>query len=94
MGTTMTLLDIVRKLDKIDKDCTIYATKPWTPNAQAMILSTDEPVPPEVEKLKLQYFLEIFIACDFLNDWATTVNRPLTSEQKCLRLIEYAINDA
>lgn len=50
--------------------------------------------PAMVEQLNMKYFLEVFIARDFLNDWATSLEKPQTLEEECARLIHYAINDA
>ena len=42
----------------------------------------------------MTYFLEVFIARDVLDDWTASLQGPPTLEDKCTRLIDYAINDA
>jgi hypothetical protein len=42
----------------------------------------------------LSYFLEVSIAREFLEDWQASLPNPVTSTQRCDRLIEYALNDA
>jgi len=92
----MTLLDAINTLDDLDEGFTIYAAKPWAENSTAIV--SQEPatggLPTEAEKLGLQYFLEVFIARDFLDDWKGSLNEEPTLQEKCARLIQYAINDA
>ena len=96
MGTTMTLLQIVEGLDSLDKASTIYAAEPWVENAKTMVLPEPETegLHLEAKKLELKYFLEVFIAQDFIKEWAENLDVAPTSLQKCLRLIQYAANDA
>lgn len=95
MGTTMTLLRVIEELDKLDKECTIYASAPWTETSIAVVLREPESgqLPYEAERLGLKYFLEVFIAHDFILEWATSQNGIPSNLQKCLRLIEYATHD-
>lgn len=92
----MTLLEIVQELDALDKESTIYAAKLWTENSSALVLPELESgeVPLEAKKLGLSYFMEVFIAHDFLVDWASGLNIEPTTQQKCTRLIQYAAMDA
>lgn len=92
----MSLLKIVQELDLLDKEGTIYATEPWAINSQAVVLREPESgiLPPEFEQIGLKYFIEVFIANDFLKQWEQQLKTAPTLEQKCLRLIHYAINDA
>ena len=46
------------------------------------------------ERLNLKYFLEVFIARDFIESWTANCDTQPTLQQKCARLIEYAANDA
>jgi hypothetical protein len=96
MGKTMTLLEAVRDLDSLDDEGTIYAAEPWTPGSRVMIARQPDigGHPAETQKLGLKYFLEIFIALELLEGWEEGVNAEATVQQKCARLIEYAINDA
>jgi len=49
---------------------------------------------PEAEWLNLKYFLEVFIARNFIEDWTANCDAQPTSQQKCARLIAYAFSDA
>ena len=96
MGTIMTLLKVIQELDTLDKESTIYAAMPWTENSIAMVLP--EPVaggnPKKADELNLKYFIEVFIAHEFLIDWEANLDKIPTIHEKCARLIQYAINDA
>jgi hypothetical protein len=48
----------------------------------------------EAEKLGMAYFLDVFIAREFLEDWIGNLNAEPTLQEKCARLIQYAMNDA
>ena len=92
----MKLADAVRDIDTFDKEQTIYAAKPWTMDSAAIVAKEpdDGGLPPQAKEQQMAYFLEVFIANDFLNDWVPTLPQSATLEQKCRRIIEYAINDA
>lgn len=96
MGTTMTLLEIIQKLETFDNESTIYADKPWIENSKALVLREPESgeLPPEAKKLGLNYFLEVSIARDFLEDWAANLSTKPTIQQKFARLLQYATHDA
>jgi hypothetical protein len=40
------------------------------------------------------YFIEVFVAKEFLDGWTTSVARPTSAREQCERLIQYAITDA
>lgn len=74
----------------IDDDTTIYVARPWSCDADAMLVS---PAPDTTEPLEMggkffDYFLETFIARDVVEALAGT------AEKRCQRLIDYAENDA
>lgn len=92
----MTLLDVIRELESFDDEGIICAIKPWTGNSQAIVVL--EPgarrLPVEAAILRMDYFLEVFIAREFLEDWAASLEAKPTVEAKRARLIRYAISDA
>lgn len=95
MGT-MTLLDVVRDLNKFDQESTIYAMEPWTVDSKVMLIREDESETAlrELKKQGFKYFLEVFLAHDFIEDWEIGLLKPPTLQEKCLRLIQYAVKDA
>jgi hypothetical protein len=96
MGPMKTLLDVISELDEADREATIYASKPWTNESTALVAREPETggLPPRARDLGLDYFLEVFIASEFLEDWIANLNAKPSAEQKCHRLIGYAVNDA
>jgi hypothetical protein len=92
----MKLIEAVQDLDALDKESTIYAATPWTENSEVIVAREPDSggLPVEAEKLDLKYFLEVFIAQDFLEDWLSNFDVQPTSQEKCIRLIKYAISDA
>lgn len=72
---------------------TIYVVQPWTCDADALISDVSpETTAPIIHAGKpYAYFLEGFIARDFLDDLGASDD---VSEANCERLISYAINDA
>lgn len=95
-GKQMTLFEAVEGLDSLDDDSTIYAAEPWTGTSHAITLSepNERVRAQQAAKLGLRYFLEVSIAREFLDGWATNFAQPPSPQEKCLRLIKYATNDA
>ena len=73
-----------------DDDKTIYVARPWSCDADAILVSpapdTTEPV--ERDGKRYGYFLETFIAREVIERLAGSAS------QRCQRLIHYAENDA
>ena len=92
----MTLLEVVRTLGSLSEEDTIYAFAPWTETSEAIVAPEPDSRggPSCVQEVGLKYFLEVFIAREFLEDWAGNVGKEPTLEERCARLIQYAIDDA
>jgi hypothetical protein len=92
----MKLIEVVRDLESLDAESTIYAAEPWNSESEALV--APEPasggLPIDAEKQGLKYFLEVFIARDFAADWALQLGARPSVLQTCARLIEYATSDA
>jgi hypothetical protein len=83
--------------DDADTYATIYASEPWSAESRAIVLEnqTDTTEPPsEAKAIGCTYFLEVFIAEDFLRGFRETLGREPTAAEKCERLIYYATYDA
>ncbi len=92
----MRLLEVVCSLDSLDDALTVYASEPWTPQSEVLLLREpgDGDLPAEATLRDLVYFLEVFVAKEFVEGWeGTTQTRP-SPDEKCRRLIQYARNDA
>jgi hypothetical protein len=92
----MTLLEVVGDLESFDKTSTIYAARPWTTDSPAIVALEPDAggVPAEAQKLGLAYFLEVFVAREFLEGWVKNLGAEPTSQEKCARVIRYARDDA
>ncbi len=96
MGPTMKLIEAVRDLESLNAGDTIYAARPWTQNSEVIIAAEPETggLPPEAQKLGLIYFIEVFVAREFLEGWLSNLDVQATLQEKSERLIKYAIDDA
>lgn len=90
----MKLIDVVGELASFDSQNTIHASEPWTPDCEAIVAPESEMPPVTLERLRVKYFLEVFVARDFLDDWSASVDESPTLRESCARLIHYAIYDA
>ena len=92
----MTLIEIIRDLESFGSEGIICAAKPWTENSKAIVAV--EPgarrLPAEAANLGMEYFLDVFVAREFLEGWMANLDAQPTLQEKCARLIQYAINDA
>jgi hypothetical protein len=90
-----TLVDIIALLDEHDEEWTIYAAEPWCEDSAAVVvLCPDSNVVQPIAAPGLTYFLEVFIAREFLEDYESSLDAPSTLSQRCARLIQYATFDA
>ena len=92
----MTLIDVINKLDSFDDDDNIYVKRPWKPESESIVAIDPDTggIPIDAKKINAEYFLEIFIAAEFLEGWLLNVAQKQSAEEQCLRLIKYAENDA
>ena len=90
----MNLIDVVQQLATLDSEQTIYARLPWSPLSEAKVALEGSEEEKKIRAEGLSYFLEIFVARDFTDDWRKKQMRAPTVDQSCSRLIEYATNDA
>jgi hypothetical protein len=92
------LIEILRR-DDIGEDeyATIYVARPWSPEADAIVVSPAPTAtgPVEQDGRTFDYFLEGFLAQEFLEDLVASGEFEGASEkQLCERLIGYAEADA
>jgi hypothetical protein len=96
MGPMMKLIEAIRDLDSLDDKATIYASEPWKEDSRAVVELEPElgELPAAAQELGLKYFLEVFIARDFLEGWSANLGARPSLQQRCSRLIRYARDDA
>jgi hypothetical protein len=92
----MKLRELIASLDRLNDDSAIYAMPPWTYDSAAIVAeeSEDESVPVEARAQGFEYFLEVWLAKEFLEGWIETLEHAPSLEEICERLIGYAIDDA
>ncbi|OSM93880.1 MULTISPECIES: hypothetical protein [Lonsdalea] len=92
----MTLCEIINQINSFDHDETIYVKQPWRPDSEAIVAAEpmDGKIPDEAAKINAEYFLEIFLAKEFLEGWLSNLNNNPSWQEQCFRLIEYAETDA
>ena len=95
MGKKMKLIKVINRLDDFDEESTIYLSRPWGLSSLATVEyePEDGSLPHEAGQLGLVYFLEIFIAKEFLEGWLSN-SKQKSDDDICRRLIDYAKNDA
>ena len=92
----MNIQEIIANLDAFDEELTIYAQKPWHTTSLGIIEKEPEngELPIKAKIGGYSYFLEIFVAKEFLEDYCNNVNPNASLIDRTNRIIEYAINDA
>lgn len=94
----MHLVDLLKNAQHWrDDDSAIYVVEPWGCDAEAIIINPAPDATDDIERSKVvySYFLETFIARDFLENFAGMEDGTQASERAiCERLIRYAIDDA
>lgn len=92
----MTLREAIHELSSFDAASAIYAREPWTASSQVVIATESEAggLPPEADRLGFKYFLDVHVAQTVLEGWIEQLRRRPTLDEKCERLIHYALTDA
>lgn len=97
MREVMRLDDVMRRLASLDQDATIYAVEPWNADSLAVVEIAPESgrTPDELVQQGFAYFLEVFISREVLEDLELMLGaKPPTEQERCDRVISYAIYDA
>jgi hypothetical protein len=96
METPTSLKSLIDSIPSLDPEATIFAVEPWTHDTLATLIIE----PPDVQlvetesRIGMKYFLEVTIAKELVQGWEKTLNGPPTSEERCDRVICYAVHDA
>lgn len=88
------LLDLIARIDQLDEEDVIFLKHEFSPASAARIfrLAPEYRIPDEAKQLGYEYFLEVDTIKQVLEEFRF---RPDASvEEKCLRIIQYAVNDA
>ena len=81
----MKLIELVRDLAALDERSTMYASQPWSESSEAIAAYEPEEggMPGEAEQANSKYFLEVFVARDFIEGWIANLDAQPTLQQKC-----------
>ena len=100
MGKIVKLIELVERLAEWDDDeNTIFACEPWTEDSDAMVALPDPErkpyeIPLEAAEAGMNYFIEVFIAREFVEGFIASLDEKPTLAAICQRLIYYATYDA
>ena len=88
------LLDLLATVDELDPEDVIFAKADWRPESEARVfrLTSDYRIPEEAKALGYDYFLEVDVVRQVLEEFRERPN--VTLEEKCARVIHYAMYDA
>lgn len=84
----MNLYEIIKNIDSYSIEDTIYSEEPWSIYSPSLVIN--EEANSELTNQTKKYFLEVFLVKELLDNLPSK----LSLEQKCNRIIDYAINDA
>lgn len=89
-----TLIELIGQIDAMDAEDVIVAKPEWHRGSDARIvrLTDDYRVPEETTQLGYRYFLEVDVIRQVLGEFHGRFD--VTLEEKCDRIIHYAVYDA
>ena len=92
----MNLFDIVSKIDSFNDDQTIYSAPPWNSESESLVAvePNNSELPLGAAEINARYFLEVSIAKEIIEEYSRLHDYCRTDDEKCARLISYALNDA
>jgi hypothetical protein len=93
----MTLREIVERLELLDDELTIYAEggPDARPSSEAVVAMMPEDGSPPEAAGEFDYLLEIFLACEVLEEWCNYHGlASLSTDEKCELILHYAKHDA
>jgi hypothetical protein len=90
------LIDVVTTMESLDEGATIYVGEPWASESPAIVEveASSGGLPEAATKARLKYFLEVFVAREFLAGWESGLDKAPSAGERCDRLIRYAVDDA
>lgn len=88
----MDIIHCLQRVDQYSSEEILFVEEPWAIEANIQIILDDQSQTVlDINGKKYTYFLEIFIINELLEEFSI---KNMTLEEKCQRIIEYAINDA
>jgi hypothetical protein len=89
-----TLCELIASIDQMAPEDVICAKREWRPDYEAKLvrLTDDSRIPDEAKLLGYEYFLEADVIRQVLEEFHDRADASL--EEKCQRVIHYAVYDA
>lgn len=92
----MNLIDLISQINKVDEDLIIFLNNMDDYKSYLILAYPEE----DDNGIKIEngnkyyYFLEVFLAKEFISDWIVSLDYSPSQEEIAKRLYEYGINDA
>ena len=83
------LIDLIRRLDRLPADATLYAAKPWCAESLAEAVPRSAQAPDG-----LDYLLEVDLARDSIRVWREWREAEPSTQDSCRAVIHYVQYDA
>jgi hypothetical protein len=91
----MTLEYFVATIDEFDEELVIFQKDKLSIDSEVALFERDEDDTVRIKDgIKYVYFLELFIAKEFIEDWTSSLDFKPNAREVALRLLQYAIYDA
>ena len=92
----MTFYDVVSKADSFGEEWGVYALKPWNKDSVTIVCHPEEQTGlfAVIDGVRYDYLIQISILCEIFDGLGRMLGREATIDEKCDRIIEYAMNDA
>ena len=87
----MNLFTILLNIHEYSHEDTLYVEQPWTLESDAILTVKEDTQPIMCNDKKYEYFLEVFIIKELFEDYEA---QNVCLQDQCLKVIEYALNDA
>lgn len=90
----MKLIDLITLIDSVDEDLIIFQKDSIDIDSETELLTENIAKSVVNQHEKYIYFIEVFLAKEFIYDWVNSLNYVPTNEEIANRLLEYVLNDA
>lgn len=92
--TPFKLINLIPLIDNVDENLIIFQKNLIDIDSEIELLTEDIAEREANQHEKYIYFIEVFLAKEFIYDWVNSLNYVPTNEEIANRLLEYVVNDA
>jgi hypothetical protein len=92
----LTFYDVVLEADNFGEELGVYALMPWNKDSVTIVCHPEEQTGlfAVVDGIRYDYLIQISILCEIFDGLSRMLGREATIDEKCDRIIEYAMDDA